>query len=86
VPAAVAVAAVAVLGSFLLGARGWPLLSGLALVGLLLGGSLRWALQRRRTRAVTAASRIRAKLKVIRGGKAYDLEKDDSTDSQRYLM
>ena len=31
---------------------------------------------------------IRGKLKVIRGGKAapYDLEKDHSTDSQRYLM
>jgi hypothetical protein len=31
--------------------------------------------------------RARGRLKVIRGGKSgYDLEKDDSTDTQRWLM
>jgi len=39
-------------------------------------------------RSAPAPPRIRGKLKVIQGGKAtpYDLEKDHSTDSQRYLM
>jgi hypothetical protein len=34
-----------------------------------------------------APPRARGRLKVIRGGKSdYDLEKDDSTDTQRWLM
>jgi hypothetical protein len=39
-------------------------------------------------RSAPAPPRSRGKLKVIQGGKAasYDLEKDHSTDSQRYLM
>ena len=80
-------AAVLVAGSsgFALGVRSWPWYVGFVAAAILAIG---WGerLWTRRTRP--APARIRGKLKVIQGGKAapYDLEKDHSTDSQRYLM
>jgi len=65
--------------------RSWPVYLGLGLVTLLLMGWIerQWRLRRR----PPTPSRTRGRLKVIRGGKAdYDLEKDDSTDTQRWLM
>ena len=77
---------VAVLAGLALGVRSWPWYVGFATAAVLAIG---WA-ERLWTRraAPVPASRIRGKLKVIQGGKAapYDLEKDHSTDSQRYLM
>jgi hypothetical protein len=80
-----AVALTAIL-TFVLRGQGWPTYVGLGVAVGFPAGSVAWVLQRRKSRATSAARRIRARLKVIRGGKAYDLEKDDSTDSQRYLM
>jgi len=64
----------------------WPWYVGFAATTLLVIG---WA-ERLWTRraAPPPRERIRGKLKVIQGGKAapYDLAKDHSTDSQRYLM
>jgi hypothetical protein len=78
--------AVAVAAGLSLGVRSWAWYAGFAAAALLAIG---WGerLWLRRT-APPPASRIRGKLKVIQGGKAapYDLEKDHSTDSQRYLM
>jgi uncharacterized membrane protein YfcA len=69
-----------------LGARAWPL-------EIVLIAAVLFCLQRgRRLRARRAPgpdprARTREKLKVIPGGKGgYDLAKDDSTDSQRWLM
>ena len=74
----------AVLGVWL-GPRAWPLeivLIAAVLFCLQKGRRLR----ARRTPAEPPA-RVREKLKVIPGGKkGYDLENDDSTDSQRWLM
>ena len=82
------VGAVAIAGSagFALGMRAWPLYAGFAAL-LLLGMGAVERLWRRR--AAPPALKARGRLKVIEGGKAraaYDLSKDDSTNSQRYLM
>jgi hypothetical protein len=80
-----AAAGVSALLGLAIGARGfWAYLVLAAGVLLAVG----W-LERTRARRVEAPPpRARGKLKVIKGGKAapYDLEKDDSTDGQRYLM
>lgn len=78
---------VAGLAGFALGVRSMAWYAGFAAAALLLMGWIErlWA---GRT-APPAPSKIRGKLKVIEGGKArtaYDLEKDRTTDSQRYLM
>lgn len=74
----------AVLG-LLLRLRAWSVYLGLGLTLLLLMG---WAERYWRIRRqAPPPPRARGRLKVIRGGKAdYDLEKDDSTDTQRWLM
>jgi hypothetical protein len=79
--------AVAVLSGLALGIRSYAWYAGFAAASLLLAG---W-LERFRARkaASPAPSKIRGRLKVIEGGKAratYDLSKDRTTDSQRYLM
>jgi len=64
----------------------WPWCVGFAATLLLVIG---WAERLWTHRQAPAPrERIRGKLKVIQGGKAapYDLAKDHSTDSQRYLM
>lgn len=85
----VAVLAAAVgIGSVLgvsVGARAWPWYLGLILAALLAIGWVErlWAARRQKG----AAPRARTRLKVIRGGKLdYDLEKDQTTDNQRWLM
>jgi hypothetical protein len=85
---AATLAAAAVLAAalgLLLGLRSWAVYLGLGLTLLLLMG---WIERYWRTRRRTPPPpRARGRLKVIRGGKAdYDLEKDDSTDTQRWLM
>jgi len=68
-----------------LGFRSWAGYGlALTLLLLLMGWLERqWRVRRR----PPTAPRSRSRLKVIRGGKAdYDLEKDDSTDTQRWLM
>ena len=79
----VAALAVALLCGFLLH-RSWPWHVGFTAAVILAFG---WV-ERLWTRAAPPPPRSRGKLKVIQGGKAtpYDLEKDHSTDSQRYLM
>ena len=65
--------------------RSWPVYLGLGLTLLLFMGWIEryWSTRRR----APPPPRARGRLKVIRGGKSdYDLEKDDSTDTQRWLM
>jgi hypothetical protein len=71
-------------GGFAFGVKSWPVYLGLTLAALLAMG---WVekLWGRRT-APRRPPAARGRLKVIRGGKSYDLEKDDSTNNQRYLM
>jgi len=80
-----AAAALAAVVGLLLGVRAWSVYLGLGLIFLLLMG---WIERYWRTRRRTPPPpRARGRLKVIRGGKSdYDLEKDDSTDTQRWLM
>ena len=81
----VAAVLVAVPSGFALHFPSWPWYVGFtAAVVLALG----WAERLWTRRATPPPPRSRGKLKVIQGGKAtpYDLEKDHSTDSQRYLM
>ena len=68
-----------------LGIRSWPWYVGFVAAAILAIGQAERLWTRRTT---PAPARIRGKLKVIQGGKAapYDLEKDHSTDTQRYLM
>lgn len=81
----VAAAGLGVLVGIALGVRSWPVYLGLVLAALLAIGWIEHLWARRPAPPRPPASR--GKLKVIRGGKAdYDLEKDSSTDSQRYLM
>jgi hypothetical protein len=79
-----ACAGIAALLGISLQTRSWPLYLGFLLGALLCIGWLERFIESRR---VPAPPRARGKLKVIRGGKSdYDLEKDDRTDQQRYLM
>ena len=81
----VAAVLIAVVSGIALGVS-WPWYVGFAATALLAIG---WAERLWTRRAAPAPrERIRGKLKVIQGGKAapYDLAKDHSTDSQRYLM
>jgi O-antigen/teichoic acid export membrane protein len=79
-------AVVAVVSGVALHIRSWAWYVGFGAAAILAIG---WAERLWTKRRVPPpASRIRGKLKVIQGGKAapYDLEKDHSTDTQRYLM
>ncbi len=84
---ALLIAAVLVAGlcGVLLGVRSWAWYGGFTAAALLAIG---WFERLWMRRHAPAPARIRGKLKVIQGGKTapYDLEKDHSTDSQRYLM
>jgi protein-S-isoprenylcysteine O-methyltransferase Ste14 len=84
---ALLVAAVLVAGlcGLALHVRSWPWYLGFTAVAIL---ALGWGERMWVRRTAPAPPRSRGKLKVIQGGKAtpYDLEKDHSTDSQRYLM
>jgi O-antigen/teichoic acid export membrane protein len=84
---ALLVAALVVAGScgYALGIRAWAWYVGFAAVAVLAIG---WGERLWTRRKAPAPARLRGKLKVIQGGKAapYDLAKDHSTDSQRYLM
>ena len=81
----IAAVLVAGLSGFGLGIQSWPWYAGFAAGTVLAIG---WAERLWLRRTAPPPARIRGKLKVIQGGKAapYDLEKDNSTDSQRYLM
>jgi hypothetical protein len=81
----VAAIAVACGAGYALGVRAWPWYIGFAAAAILAIG---WAERLWMRRSAPAPPRSRGKLKVLQGGKAapYDLEKDHSTDSQRYLM
>jgi len=69
-----------------LGARSWPFEIGV-IAAVLLCLRLGRRLRTRQAGMTATPPRPREKLTVIPGGKAgYDLEKDDSTDSQRWLM
>jgi len=70
---------------FALQVRSWPWYVGFVAAAIL---ALGWVERLWTHRTAPAPPRSRGKLKVIQGGKAtpYDLEKDHSTDSQRYLM
>jgi protein-S-isoprenylcysteine O-methyltransferase Ste14 len=81
----VAAFVVAGLCGFALHVRSWPWYVGFTAAAIL---ALGWVERLWTRRSTPAPPRSRSKLKVIQGGKAtpYDLEKDHSTDSQRYLM
>jgi hypothetical protein len=69
-----------------LGVRAWATYGGFAAATLLAMGWVERLWSRRR---LPPPPRIRGKLKVIEGGKSkpsYDLSRDSTTDSQRYLM
>ena len=87
---AIAAAVSGVIG-FAVGARSWTFYVGLTAATVLLIGWLeRYWLRRAAIRSLREPRRTRTNLKVIQGGKRgngeYDLEDDDSTDSQRWLM
>jgi hypothetical protein len=67
------------------GTRSWPIYLGLVLATLL---GLGWLERLRLARpAPPPPPRARGKLKVVQGGKgAFDLERDKSTDDQKYVM
>ncbi len=73
---------IAALVGLSLGARGFVV--SVSLVAVLLVGV--GAIERLRVRRRPAPPRTRGRLKVIHGGKDYDLAEDDRTESQRYLM
>jgi hypothetical protein len=87
VPGAVILAIAAVasgLAGFALGVRAWEAYLGMGALVVLAVGLVERLLARRRS---APTPRARGKLRVVHGGKnAYDLEKDDSTNSQRWLM
>ena len=81
-----AAAVVAGVTGYALGVRSWAWYAGFAAAALLAMG---WAERLLQRKASPPAPRIRGRLKVIEGGKGrptFDLLKDRSTDSQRYLM
>ena len=67
------------------GATSWPWFAGFFVLAVLaMGQAERLWLARQEAKK---EPRARGKLRVIRGGKTdYDLEKDERTDNQRYLM
>jgi hypothetical protein len=66
------------------GARSWSVYVGLAVAVVLVMG---WIERHRATVPAPAPRRRRARPKVVQGAKpAYDLEKDHSTDDQKYVM
>jgi hypothetical protein len=81
------VLAVGLLGPaiYAFGPRRWPLYVGLLALLLLTFGAVE-----RRRRAVRRPPRSRKNLRILPGGKGnghtYDLEADDTTDKQRWLM
>lgn len=79
-----AVAVGAVLG-LTVGTRSWAWFLGFFLGALLAMGWIERTWQARQARR--QEPRARGRLRVIRGGRSdYDLENDDRTDNQRYLM
>jgi hypothetical protein len=87
VPGAVLLGAAAVaagLAGLALGIRTWAPYLGLAAIVVLAMG---WLERVWTARQAPPPPKSRGRLKVIRGGKAeYDLETDESTNNQRYLM
>jgi hypothetical protein len=70
---------------FTVGTRHWAWFLGFFITALLAMGWIERFWQARRE--AKKEPRARGKLRVIRGGKPdYDLENDDRTDNQRYLM
>jgi hypothetical protein len=66
------------------GARSWSVYVGLAVAVVLVMG---WIERRRATVPAPAPRRRRPRHKIIEGAEtAYDLEKDRSTDDQKYVM
>ena len=79
-----AAAVAAGLAGLALGFRTWTPYLGLAAIVVLAMG---WLERVWMGRQVPAPPKSRGRLKVIRGGKPeYDLEADESTNNQRYLM
>jgi hypothetical protein len=72
----------AALVGVLLGSRSWTTYIGLFLGFLLLYG---WV-ERIRLEHPTPPPRRKTHLKVIQGGRKYDLADDSSTDDQKYVM
>jgi hypothetical protein len=72
----------AVVVGLVLGTRSWTTYLGLSLGFLLLFG---WVERVRFQRPATPPRR-RTHLKVIQGGRQYDLADDSSTDDQKYVM
>lgn len=66
----------------LLGSRSWATYVGLSLGFLLLFG---WV-ERIRAQRPAVPARRRTHLKVIQGGRQYDLAEDHTTDDQKYVM
>jgi hypothetical protein len=66
------------------GARSWSVYVGLAVAVVLVMG---WIERRRATVPAPAPRRRRTRLRVVETAKSpYDLEKDHSTDDQKYVM
>jgi len=84
-PGAILLAAAAGLAlavGLILGSRSWATYVGLALGFLLLFG---WV-ERIRVQRPAVPARRRTHLKVIQGGRQYDLADDRTTDDQKYVM
>jgi hypothetical protein len=65
------------------GTRSWAVYVFLVTAVLLGIGAIERVLERRRQ---PGPAKARGRLKVIRGGKDYDLADDDRTETQRFLM
>ena len=79
-----AAAVAAGLAGLALGLRTWAPYLGLAAIVVLAMG---WLERIWMARQAPAPPKSRGRLKVIRGGKPeYDLEADETTNNQRYLM
>ena len=73
------------LGAVLGFSRAWALFLGLV-VGALVTSWLVGRVRRRRQPPAADDEQAAERLKLIRGGRDYDLSRDDSTDEQRWLM